>query len=146
MKIAPPIVQPIDNKRWSLYQTYSLRVMALFIEVSVGFVFDGGSIPRFFWRLVGHPMQGKGLPAFLIHDALYRARIGDRKTADKIMHRLLRLNGVGRCKSWIIYRAVRAGGRKAWNAASDGELFYARQFVTVTRTGAEAGKDGGDEQ
>lgn len=54
------------------------------IVVPKGFESDGCSMPRFFWRLFGHPFQMEYLREAILHDWLYKTQIFDRETADLI--------------------------------------------------------------
>ena len=54
------------------------------IVVPKGFESDGCSMPRFFWRLFGHPFDMQYLRKTILHDYLYKTQIFDRKTADLI--------------------------------------------------------------
>ena len=54
------------------------------ILVPKGFESDGCSMPRFFWRLFGHPFDMQYLREAILHDYLYKTQIFDRKTADLI--------------------------------------------------------------
>lgn len=50
----------------------------------LGMIFDGGSIPRFFWRVVEDPW-GPSLPAFVIHDLYcYKAQEVEGDYRDRI--------------------------------------------------------------
>jgi hypothetical protein len=51
-------------------------------EVPSNFVFDGASVPRFFWRLLGHPFDKRHLRGSLRHDWHYREADIPRKQAD----------------------------------------------------------------
>ena len=54
------------------------------IVVPKGFESDGCSMPRFFWRVFGHPFDMQYLREAILHDYLYKMQIFDRKTADLI--------------------------------------------------------------
>jgi hypothetical protein len=54
------------------------------IVVPKGFESDGCSMPRFFWRLFGHPFDMQYLREAILHDWLYKTQIFDRKTADRL--------------------------------------------------------------
>ena len=54
------------------------------ILVPKGFESDGCSMPRFFWRVFGHPFDMQYLREAILHDYLYKTQIFDRKTADLI--------------------------------------------------------------
>ena len=112
-KLLEPIVFKTDD--WSIY-------------VSRGFVWDGASIPRGLWEEVGCPMDYAF--ASCIHDALYRSRLMDRKTADKIFHSALIESGVSKLTAKIIYIAVRAGGQQPYDGAKHMMAHY-RNYVSV---------------
>lgn len=52
------------------------------IVVPKGFESDGCSMPRFFWRLFGHPFDMQYLREAILHDWLYKTQIFDLETAD----------------------------------------------------------------
>ena len=73
---------------------------------------DGSSIPRVFWRLVGSPTTGPNLLAGIVHDYLYRFRVYDRNTCDRIFYTVLIHLGKPRWAARLMYWAVRlVGGR-----------------------------------
>ena len=95
-----------------------------------GFIFDGASIPRFFWRVVGHPFHPKRVIAALVHDALFgkingRVKIWiggylidneramkffDRKKTDQVFEGLLKACKNSNFIVYTMYKAVRYGG------------------------------------
>ena len=90
-----------------------------------GFVTDGGSIPRFFWRIVGAPIRTPYLRAYVIHDH-YCAKAqsispGDerdalRLAADRqLRDETLPACGASRTVCRYHYRAVRLGARHTRN-------------------------------
>ena len=71
------------------------------------FICDGASIPRAFWRIVGHPLEGKYLPGALVHDFCYRTHCVSRSDADYLFYTLLRkyeVSFVKRCAMWLAVR------------------------------------------
>jgi len=54
------------------------------IVVPKGFESDGCSMPRFFWRLFGHPFDMQYLREAILHDFLYKTQPFDRQTADQL--------------------------------------------------------------
>ena len=54
------------------------------ILVPKGFESDGCSMPRFFWRLFGHPFDMQYLREAILHDWLYKVQMFNRKAADQI--------------------------------------------------------------
>lgn len=84
------------------------------VKVPAGFIFDGASIPRFFWRIIGHPFE-TWVPAACIHDWLYYSGEHPRKLSDEIFREALReLPAIPSWKERMFYRGVRVGGRRAW--------------------------------
>ena len=66
----------------------------------------------------------------LIHDALYRTNLLDRKTSDKIFHKLLIQNGVSQITAKMMYLGVRIGGEDAYaNTPSKAD---ARKYVMIS--------------
>jgi len=86
-----------------------------------GLLTDGGSIPRFFYRLIGPPYASPYLAAYIVHDAIcanseHLARDGDlkdaqmlRKEADELFYEMLRYLGCPLIKAKAMYRGVRIG-------------------------------------
>lgn len=106
-----------DEDKWRLsypliYQTKS----GLYISAPIGFVTDLASIPRIFQPM--YPVHGKHTPAAVIHDYLYSERSGDkrftRKESDQIFHEAMLELGVRKTKAYLMYLAVRVGGRLVW--------------------------------
>jgi hypothetical protein len=129
-----PIITPHDGSDhvWRLVEDYQATSLGVVVEVRAGFLFDGASIPRMFWRVVGHPLMGRPLPGGLIHDALYASHLTDREQADAIFLDLLARNGVPWAKRRTMYFAVRACGGFAWKRGS-GEIKAAREFVRARK-------------
>lgn len=108
----------LGENQWELalpYNRYSQR-LGRWIAVPQGTETDLASVPRLLLAVVDD--DGPHARAAVIHDYIYRnpglfPRIS-RKQADQIMDDLMAEDGVGRFKRWIIYRAVRLGGGRAW--------------------------------
>ena len=91
---------------------------------------DLASVPRLF--RAAFDRLGPMLEASVIHDAAYRGQLlvraewGNRRysitahmtraQADRMFHLLLLAAGVGRLRAWLLHRAVRLGGRRAWRS------------------------------
>ena len=74
-----------------------------------GFCFDGASIPRMFWRIIGSNTDNSFLVAALIHDVLctnHQYVNNDRYLADKVFERLLYVAGVPAFKRWLMFHSV----------------------------------------
>ena len=96
------------------------------VAVRKGFSFDGASIPRFLWRLCGHPLEVPRVAAALAHDWLYAAHVCDRETADAIYRAVCELVGMGSIRRDVEYYALRLCGSAAWNSPGSAEISFAR--------------------
>ena len=115
---------PLRNGReWEIVKDYTYERGSIRIIVEKDFVFDGASIPRVFWSLIGAPQAGKHAHASLIHDWLYVHKASSRKdgatgytreAADSLMLIMMKDDGVSWWKRNAIYRGVRLGGARAW--------------------------------
>lgn len=84
------------------------------VTVPRGFESDGCSLPRFFWRVIGHPFSMQYLKEAILHDWLYRHQPCNRLLADGIFRSVL-VGRVGPIRRWAIYWGLRLGGWVAWN-------------------------------
>ena len=106
--------------RWELvsnplYKMHDNRV----IKPQAGFMFDGGSIPRVFWTLVGHPLSHRGIRGYLLHDWLYaKSREGSyhctRRQADEWLLDVLLYDRMDPITAHGIYTAVRGASYPFW--------------------------------
>lgn len=74
-----------------------------------GYCYDGASIPRIFWRVIGSKTDNSFLIAALIHDVLcenHNYVNNDRYLADKVFERLLYVAGVPPYKRWLMFHSV----------------------------------------
>lgn len=79
------------------------------IFINSGFIYNGASIPKIFWFVIGEPTEQKFALASLIHDYLYMMR-ADRSQADSAFRDLLDDAGVNGRRVALMFWAVRAGG------------------------------------
>ncbi len=82
--------------------------------VPADFRSDGASVPRFFWRLLSPPVDPKTLVPSIVHDYLYKNKIGTRKGADLWYRDALIENGYPRWKAELTYWGLRVGGASHW--------------------------------
>ena len=85
------------------------------IDVPVGFVSDGATIPRFAWPIIGSPLTGKYRAAAILHDFLYYSARYSRKRCDEIFLEAMTVLKVNKVKRTIIFWAVRFGAKWSWN-------------------------------
>ena len=77
--------------------------------VLAGYDYDGASIPRILWRLIGSKENIEFKVAALVHDVLCENKQNvdcDRYFADKVFERLLYVSGVNAFKRWAMFHAV----------------------------------------
>ncbi len=117
------LVQLKSGREWEVIEDYTYERGPIRITVRKGFVYDGASIPRVFWRFIGPPAAGKYAHASLLHDWLYvhqqLFRNGKvvkitRKEVDDIMLMVMKEDGVSWWRRNAIHRGVRLGGGRAW--------------------------------
>ena len=78
-------------------------------SVPKGYCYDGASIPRFFWRVVGSNTDNKFLIPALIHDVLCEHHDyvdNDRSFSTNVFNALLKVSGVGNVKRFCMKNSV----------------------------------------
>ena len=93
---------PIGDGKYMLVEDWN--------GIPAGFVTDGGSIPRFFWRIIGHPMESAYIDRYVEHDYDYQTARIKRKKADEKLRDGLKSDGMGLIKRNLVYYAVRMCG------------------------------------
>ena len=86
--------------------------------IPAGYVSDGASVPRFFWRILSPNIDGRTLLPSIIHDFEYENGIGTRKAADFDYGARLYENHYGIIRSGLTWIGVRIGGTRHWRAAA----------------------------
>lgn len=100
--------RPFISKReikW-LIQTPSTNYT---IPIPKNYCYDGASIPRAFWRLIGSKESDEFLIGAMVHDFMCENHgvIGnDRELSSEVFKRLLLACGVSKTKAQIMYLAV----------------------------------------
>ena len=117
-----------SGREWMVLENYIYKRGSLAIVVPEGFVYDGASIPRIFWRLIGPPMAGKYAHAALLHDYLYvyrgykvhhgRRVAITRQQADDFMLTVMVEDDVDWWRRNVMHKAVRTAGGRVWNKRS----------------------------
>lgn len=79
-------------------------------RVPEGYVFDGASIPRVFWRVIGGPLDGPYRDASVVHDYLCDHPQVPWRVAHLIFWEAMRARGVRPLKAWLMWAAVRLFG------------------------------------
>ncbi len=96
------LLTPIGDGKYEL--------AADFGDIPKGFQTDGASIPRFAWRVIGHPFESEYIEVFVEHDYDYQTGRIPRDVADQKMLDGLKAKGCGFFKRYTIYWAVRLFG------------------------------------
>ena len=119
LPLAQPCLVPVSAKLWAVvvnwHPVLAWENEVLDVEILPGMLTDGASIPRFFWRVIGHPMMPIYVAPGLTHDDLYQTQWMSRDKADWWLWAALRANGVSAELANTIHRGVRLGGWRAWN-------------------------------
>jgi hypothetical protein len=128
--IPAPVHRAITQHECMLTAPYCLTFGGYAFTIRAGFVWDGASIPRAFWRL-GHPLEGHVQGPALCHDAAYASEWVRRADADRMLYDMLRLSGVCWAKARTYWLAVRVGGWAVWRQHTPESVTAARQYVTI---------------
>lgn len=123
--------EDIDNRRKRLLEGISVISCGYLIKVKAGLIYDGASIPKLFWNLIGSPFTGKYRVASLVHDALYASEGLDRKKCDEVFLDLMEQDGVGYFKRYAMYWAVRLGGGLVWKRHTDESVMESKGYIDV---------------
>lgn len=101
------------------------------IKVPSGFLFDGASIPKSAWTVMGlHPFSSEIIRAGLVHDYLYSVKVIGRKDADDVLHRILKYEDqLSSCKIFLIYSAVRVAGSEFYDNKQQKSDYYRPEEV-----------------
>ena len=109
------ILEPLPDGTYRLADDFDVQVNAYTFTIPKGFVTDGASIPRFLWRVCGHPLESPRIYAAVVHDWLYSTGRVTRAEADEIYRALLIAYGVGSFRAYVEYYALRAFGGSHYN-------------------------------
>ena len=102
--------KPFLNKKELIVVLFDLRRSCRYsFKIKEGFTWDGASIPRFAWRIIGAKTDARFLIPSMVHDVLciHKDFCGnDRYFADKVFERLLYVSGVSAVKRWAMFHSV----------------------------------------
>lgn len=101
----------INNKELTVTILDTRDVMEIEYKFSIEkeYTWDGASIPKAFWRVIGANTNNQFLLASLIHDVLcenHEYVNYDRYLSSRIFERLLFVAGVGSAKRWAMFHCV----------------------------------------
>jgi len=136
--ILKPILQPDPNKLKEAYEVVDdieATEGSVVVKVPAFFQFDGASIPRFAWQVIGDPFRPRFMRASVFHDWIYHTHQVDKKTADDRFHEMLREDGVGSIKTWIMQKAVTTFGGGYWQNDQGDKDYIVRLAARITASG-----------
>ena len=125
------IIKKINSYEYSLEEDIEVSSLGLTIKVKKGFVFDGASIPKIFWGIVGSPFTGNYTLSALVHDALYVTESLERKAADEIFLDLMKQGNVSYLKRHTMYWAVRTGGYFVWKKHTEESIERNKKYIEI---------------
>lgn len=101
---------PFINRQDLMVSLYDYRRKKIYeFTVLRNYTWDGATIPRVFWRLIGAKTDNKFLIPSMIHDVLcenHHYVDNDRYFADKVFERLLYVSGVSAFNRWLMFHSV----------------------------------------
>jgi len=118
-------------------QAYALTEPLIYndniVEITVHpkFDFDGASIPKPLWSVIGSPMTGGYQRAGCLHDALYAGEVFDRAICDQLFLDAMKADKVGYIRRYVMYWAVRSAGWTVWKGHKREEVDLYRNFVSI---------------
>lgn len=105
-----------------------------FFVIKAGFWWDGASIPKFLWGIIGNPWEEDIAPGALIHDALYGSQVFERVYSDHVMYTVNDINNMGGIKNHLVYRGLRMGGWAAWKQKTKEQIEGVRSHLYINGT------------
>ena len=120
VRVIKPDMTPIQKKSIAKYPFVCRRPLNVMIWdnkklvqynfiIKENYCYDGASIPRFFWRVIGSNASAEFLVASLVHDVLcenHQYIDHDRQLSSNVFRALLIASGVSEFKANIMYTAV----------------------------------------
>lgn len=132
-----PVTQPDANKLRAAYELAGDLLVPHelgTVLVPSGFQFDGASIPRPVWSLIGSPFEPAYMRAAVAHDWLYHVHHRHtREQADKLFCAVLIDDGVSEWVAGAMYRAVRLGGGLYWGNDVTDQAYLQRLRERIAR-------------
>lgn len=103
----------ICNKQFVNKEALNVKITWLYetftFDIPQDYRYDGASIPRFCWRIIGTPQESKFLIPSLLHDVLcenHHYINGNRYLSTIVLERCLKVSGVGGFRRWAMKHSV----------------------------------------
>lgn len=130
-----PLVRHITDEKCILEEDFLFEVKINSINYKIlikkGLTFDGASIPRIAWRVIGHPFSMPLLVSALPHDGIYVSELFPQKDCDWIFLCLMQKVGINWVKRNTIYSAVRLFGWSVWRKHTKSSIKHGKEFVEI---------------
>lgn len=101
---------PFINKKKLGVRLYDKNKNKIYqFDIPKGYCYDGATVPRFFWRIIGSNTDNKFLIAALIHDVLcenHNYIDNDRKFSTQVFNALLEASDVYPFKRFLMKNSV----------------------------------------
>ena len=101
---------PFINKKLLKVKLIDIKKLKEYLfDIPKGYCFDGASVPRFFWRVIGANTDNKFLIAALVHDILcenHHYIAYDRKFSTEVFNALLEASDVFPLKRFLMKTSV----------------------------------------
>ena len=113
-------IEPAGGKLWRVNNAFSyVTDQGDVIDILLDFIFDGASIPRIAWILIGHPLSQEFLAPSAVHDKLCQTHRFKPAKTHHIFKQAMRDNLVAWWKRTVMWSAVRLFGWQSWNDWKD---------------------------
>ena len=99
----------ISKKELNVLLVDSINCKRYEFSIIKDYCWDGASIPRFFWHLIGSCTEPRFLIPSLIHDVLcenHNYIDNDRYFSTRVFERLLYVSGVNPFNRWLMFHSV----------------------------------------
>lgn len=116
-------LEPIaKGEKYRLLDDISFFIGTREIHIPKGVEFDGASIPRLFWSLIGSPFEPDFMEAALIHDYCFYTKCCSFMEANNLFKAKLKTNGVSAWRRGLMWVSVASGGLIYWNRENEENL------------------------
>lgn len=99
----------VNNKKITVFLFNHKKSKRYTFEIEKGYTWDGASIPRLCWRIIGAKTDNRFLIPSMVHDVLCENKNlvdFDRYFADRVFEKLLSVSDVGNFKRWLMFHSV----------------------------------------
>lgn len=111
--IRPFFYEDGDSGYW-LTQDWRIRLDRAIWTIRAGFDFDGASIPKPLWGIIGHPVEPTIIGAALLHDIFYCVHVTPKAYADSAFLEIMQIYGRGAVNRGLCWSAVASVGNFVW--------------------------------